>query len=150
MKYDIFGGTLPAVEITLDKGEGIYTQSGGMAWMTDDIAMETNTKGGIFKGLARSFSGDSMFMATYTANKDNERITFSAATPGEIRPITIDSAHEYIAQKGAFLCAENGVISNRYLPNPSERDLSAARALCFRSFRETAQRFWSLTAVLKR
>lgn len=109
MQYDIFGGTLPAVEITLNKGEGIYTQSGGMAWMTDDIAMETNTKGGIFKGLARSFSGDSMFMATYTANKDNERITFSSATPGEIRPITIDSAHEYIAQKGAFLCAEDGV-----------------------------------------
>ena len=26
MKYDIFGGMLPAVEITLNKGESVYTQ----------------------------------------------------------------------------------------------------------------------------
>lgn len=109
MKYDIFGGMLPAVEITLNKGESIYTQSGGMAWMTDGLTMNTNTRGGFLKGIARSFSGDTIFMATYTANNDNEKITFASATPGEIRPVIIDSSHEYIAQKGAFLCAEDGV-----------------------------------------
>ena len=109
MNYDIFGGLLPAVEITLNKGESIYTQSGGMTWMTDGIAMETNTKGGFLKGIARSFSGDSIFMATYTADTDNAKITFGSAAPGEIRPLTIDASHEYIAQKGAFLCAENSV-----------------------------------------
>ena len=109
MKYDVFGGILPAVEITLDKGESIYTQSGGMAWMTDGFTMDTNTKGGVLKGIARSFSGESIFMATYTSNNDNERITFAAAAPGEIVPLNIDASHEYIAQKGAFLCAENDV-----------------------------------------
>ncbi len=43
MKYEIFGGVLPAVELTLDKGESVYTQSGGMAWMTDGFTMGTNT-----------------------------------------------------------------------------------------------------------
>lgn len=109
MNYDIFGGLLPAVEITLNKGESIYTQSGGMTWMTDGITMETNTKGGFLKGIARSFSGDSIFMATYTADNDNVKITFGSAAPGEIRPLNIDASHEYIAQKGAFLCAENSV-----------------------------------------
>ncbi len=109
MKYDIFGGMLPAVEITLNKGESIYTQSGGMAWMTDGLTMSTNTRGGFLKGIARSFAGDTIFMATYTANNDNEKITFASASPGEIRPLTIDASHEYIAQKGAFLCAEDGV-----------------------------------------
>ena len=109
MKYDVFGDMLPAVEITLNKGESIYTQSGGMAWMTDGLTMETNTKGGLLKGIARSFSGDSIFMVTYTANNDNEKITFASAAPGEIRPLDVDASHEYIAQKGAFLCAENGV-----------------------------------------
>ena len=112
MKYDVFGGMLPAVEIALDKGESIYTQSGGMAWMTDGLSMETNTKGGFLKGLARSFSGDSMFMVTYTADKDDQKITFAAASPGEIMPLNIDASHEYIAQKGAFLCADNGVNLN--------------------------------------
>ena len=109
MKYDVFGGMLPAVEIALDKGESIYTQSGGMAWMTDGLSMETNTKGGFLKGLARTFSGDSMFMVTYTADKDDQKITFAAASPGEIMPLNIDASHEYIAQNGAFLCAEDGV-----------------------------------------
>ena len=100
---------LPAVELTLDKGESVYTQSGGMTWMTDGFSMETNTKGGFLKGLARSFSGDSIFMATYKANKYNENITFASSVPGEIKPLMIDSEHEYIAQKGSFLCAEEGV-----------------------------------------
>ena len=92
MKYEIFGGVLPAVELTLDKGESVYTQSGGMAWMTDGFTMGTNTKGGLFKGIARSFSGDSIFMATYTADKDNAKITFASAAPGEIRPLSIDAS----------------------------------------------------------
>jgi uncharacterized protein (AIM24 family) len=35
MQYEIFGGVLPAVEIELNTNQSIYTQSGGMTWMTD-------------------------------------------------------------------------------------------------------------------
>ena len=37
MKYEIIGKTVPAVEVTLDKGESMYTQSGGMSWQTEGI-----------------------------------------------------------------------------------------------------------------
>ena len=47
MNFNIIGDTLPAVEVNLNKGESMYTQSGAMSWMTPDIKMETNTKGGI-------------------------------------------------------------------------------------------------------
>ena len=47
-------------------------------------------------------------MATYTAQKEAD-ITFSASLPGEIRPIRVAPGQEYIAQKGAFLCATPGV-----------------------------------------
>lgn len=109
MKYEIFGGVLPAVEMTLDRGESIYTQSGGMAWMTNSFTMETTTKGGLMKGLARKFSGDSIFMATYTAQQDASKITFTGSMPGTILPLEISSQNQYIAQKGAFLCAEPNV-----------------------------------------
>ena len=46
MQYEIFGGVLPAVELTLNRNESVYTQSGGLAWMTDGFKMETNTRGG--------------------------------------------------------------------------------------------------------
>ena len=108
MKYKIFGGQMPAVTVRLDAGESIYTQSGGMSWMTEGISMETNLKGGLGKSLGRLFSGESLFMATYTAQKEAD-ITFAASLPGEIRPFRIEPGQEYVAQKGAFLCATPGV-----------------------------------------
>ena len=45
MKYRVIGDTMPAVEVMFDApGEGMYTQSGGMAWMTEGIEMSTNAK----------------------------------------------------------------------------------------------------------
>ena len=34
MNYKLIGQTVPVVEMTLNKGETIYTQSGGMAYQT--------------------------------------------------------------------------------------------------------------------
>ncbi|MBR0385006.1 MAG: TIGR00266 family protein [Erysipelotrichaceae bacterium] len=109
MKYEIFGDKLPGVIIELQAGEGIVTQSGGMAWMTDGINMETNMKGGFFKSLGRALSGNSLFLVTYTAQRDGEQLTLTSAFPGDLKAIEIDSTHEYIGQKGAFLGATEGV-----------------------------------------
>ena len=35
MKTTIWGDILPAVTIDLEQGESIYTESGGMTWMSD-------------------------------------------------------------------------------------------------------------------
>ena len=56
MKYEITGKTVPTVEVTLNKGEGLYTQSGGMAWQTEGITMSTNARGGVMKSLGRMFT----------------------------------------------------------------------------------------------
>lgn len=109
MQYKIFGNPFPGVSLKMDRGESIYTQSGGMAWMTDGIAMETNTHGGFMKGLGRVFSGDSMFMATYTAERNEQEICITSSMPGEIHTIEVGPGKSYIAQKGAFLCAEQSV-----------------------------------------
>lgn len=109
MKYEILGSTMPAVEVTMDAGESMYTQSGGMAWMTEGIAMDTNLKGGLMKGLGRMFSGESLFMATYTAQKPGATIAFASTVPGEIVPIDLSQKGGIICQKGAFLCAQPSV-----------------------------------------
>ncbi len=74
MDYKIIGQTVPAVEFTLKKGESLYTQSGAMTWMTSGISSETNTKGGIMKGLGRVFSGESLFLNTYTELKITKKL----------------------------------------------------------------------------
>jgi uncharacterized protein (TIGR00266 family) len=99
---------LPAVSIRLDAGESIYTQSGGMSWMDNGIRMETNMKGGFMKGLGRMISGDSLFMATYTAMQPNQEIVIACSFPGSIAAVEL-TGRSLIAQKSAFLCAQPSV-----------------------------------------
>ena len=109
MDFKIIGKTVPAVEFNLNNGESIYTQSGAMSWRSRDIKMETNTKGGLLKGIGRAFSGESLFMNTYTAEADDQNIAFSSTVPGSIINYDLTGTPGIIAQKGAFLCAENSV-----------------------------------------
>lgn len=110
MKYRIVGTTMPAVEVVFDApGESMYTQSGGMAWMSDGIEMNTNTNGGLLKGVGRMFAGESLFMANYTATRAEASIAFASTVAGEILPVNVGETGGLICQKGAFLCAEPGV-----------------------------------------
>jgi uncharacterized protein (TIGR00266 family) len=108
MNYEIFGGNLPAMTVFLEQGESIYTQSGGMSWMTAGIGMETNMKGGLMKGLGRMLSGDSLFMATYTAKEANQSITLASSFPGSIIALDV-TGKSFVCQKSAFLCAQPSV-----------------------------------------
>lgn len=109
MKTEILGGSLPVVVCKMEKGEEVYTETGGMAWMSDGMKMTTNTNGGIMKGIGRAFAGESIFMNTYTAETDNTEIAFASSFPGEILEFDLKEGEEIIAQKKAFLCAEKTV-----------------------------------------
>ena len=110
MKYRLIGSVVPAVEILFENaGESVYTQSGGMTWMTEGIDMTTNTRGGLMKGLGRVFAGESLFMATYTSTKPNSVIAFAAGAPGSIYTLDLSATGPVTCQKGAFLCAQDSV-----------------------------------------
>lgn len=113
MKYQIIGSTMPAVEILFEQsGESMYTQSGGMAWMSEGISMSTNARGGFMKGLGRMFAGESIFMATYKAEHPGTTIAFSSTVAGSILPVDVGASGGLICQKGSFLCAQEGVDLN--------------------------------------
>ena len=110
MRYQVIGDTMPAVEMTFDQaGESMYTQSGGMAWMSEGVSMDSNMRGGLGKSLGRMFSGESIFMATYRAERPGASIAFASTVAGEVLPVDIGASGGLIAQKGAFLCAEQTV-----------------------------------------
>lgn len=109
MKAEITGDFLPVLTCKLEKGEQVYTETGGMSWMTQNIKMETNTNGGIMKGLGRALSGESIFMNTYTAERDGEEIAFASSFPGQILEFDLQNGQSIICQKNAFMCAEKSV-----------------------------------------
>jgi uncharacterized protein (TIGR00266 family) len=109
MKYSIEGGQLPVVVCELETGEEMFTESGGMSWMSDNISMSTNMEGGLLKGLGRMFSGESMFMATYKAERGPGMIAYASSFPGSIIPLVLAQGQSMVCQKKSFLAATRGV-----------------------------------------
>ena len=109
MRYEITGTTVPCVEVSLVRGESMFTQAGGMCWMTEGLEMQSSTRGGVLKGLSRMFAGESMFQTSYSASRDGAKIAFASTLPGTIVPWTFSPGQSLICQKGAFLCAESGI-----------------------------------------
>ena len=108
MKYEIIGGSTPAVTCELYPGESMITQSGAMAWMSPNMDMQTSA-GGFGKAFGRLFSGESLFLNTYSPMGGSGSITFAASFPGSIRAVEITPDKPLIIQKSAFIAATSGV-----------------------------------------
>ena len=109
MEYKIMGTVMQTLDINLVQGESVFTESGGMAWMRGNIAMETNTHGGVMSGLGRALAGESLFMTTYTCQSPNGLIVFTPEVPGKVLDIQLAPGQSLICQKDSFMCAQNSV-----------------------------------------
>ncbi len=109
MDYKILGTVMQTLDVHLKQGESIYTESGGMAWMRGNIAMETNTRGGIMAGLGRALAGESLFMTTYTCQSPDGLIVFTPEVPGKVLDIQLAPGQSLICQKDSFMCAQDTV-----------------------------------------
>ena len=109
MQSKIDGTVMQMLTVYLNKGESVFTESGGMAWMTGGLEMSTNTRGGLMKGLGRSLAGESLFMTTYTSAVDGAWIVFTPEAPGKIVELDLAPGQVWIAQKDAFMVAQESV-----------------------------------------
>jgi uncharacterized protein (TIGR00266 family) len=109
LKYQLIGTTLQAVTIELNPGQTVYSESGGMAWMSANVRMDTTSGGGIGKMLGRMFTGESLFLVDYSVSQGRGLVAFASEFPGKIVPIDLAQGQSVIAQKDAFMCAEKSV-----------------------------------------
>jgi uncharacterized protein (TIGR00266 family) len=107
--HRIEGTTLPVLTVTLNPGERIFSSSGGMSWMTQQVEMETNAGGGLGKMFKRALSGESLFIVDYFVNGGQGEVAFSAEFPGKILELNLTDGQQMIVQKDSFMCAEKAV-----------------------------------------
>ena len=141
MEYEISGGSFPTVVCKLQKGETMKDESGAMAFMTSDIKMDTNTGGGLLKGLGRALSGDTIFLNFFTAQSDNQKIAFSACYPGKIIPIKLTGSNTIIGEKNAFLAAEKDVEIDIYFKKKLGAGLFGGEGFILQKFSGTGMLF---------
>ena len=119
--YQIHGDDMQFVEVTLDSGEAMVAEAGGMMYMEDGIEMETifgdgsQTNAGLLGmlkgGVKRLLTGEGLFMTVFHNHSSRRtKMAFGAPYPGKILPIPLANlGGELIAQKQSFLCAAKGV-----------------------------------------
>jgi uncharacterized protein (TIGR00266 family) len=119
LDYELIGGDLQAVVVTLDPGETVIAEAGAMMFMEQGIEMNTtldpNRQGGgmlgkMFAGAKRVLSGDTFFVTTFAnSTGGRKRVAFSSHFPGKIKPVNLlEWGGTIIAQKDSFLCAPKG------------------------------------------
>lgn len=109
LRYQLIGTTLQAVTIQLNPGQTVTSESGGMAWMSANVQMNTRTAGGLGKMIGRMFTGESLFLVDYTCAQGTGLVAFASEFPGKVVPIDLAPGQQIIAQKDAFMCAEKSV-----------------------------------------
>ncbi len=108
--FKILGTVMPVLVLGVKPGQTVYTETGALSWMSDGIQMETNLGGGGLGGmLKRAIGGESLFVANFTAARDNNLLAFSGEFPGKIVPVNLAQGQSMIAQKDSFLVAEKSV-----------------------------------------
>lgn len=109
LRYKILGTTMQAVVIELPPSQAIFSERGGMSWMSGNVAMQTNMEGGLGGAFKRMLSGESIFMVSFTASGGTAIVGFSAELPGKIVPLNLGQGQQMICQKDAFMVAERSV-----------------------------------------
>ncbi len=109
-----------------------------MAWMTDNVRMDTGTGGGLFAGLKRSLSGGSFFITTYTATgPGNSRLAFAPRFPGHVLPFKLAAGEVAgLPQGDVFWSRESGVSTRKI----AFQQRSSALRSCWRPRRFILQR----------
>jgi uncharacterized protein (TIGR00266 family) len=109
ISYRIDGTTLQVVTIELEPGEVIFSESGGMSWMSGNVEMNTTSGGGLGKMMKRALSGETLFITDFFVRSGHGTVAFASEFPGKIIPFNLKPGESIIVQKDAFMCAEKSV-----------------------------------------
>ena len=107
IKYEVKGGDLPVLICYPEAGQCLKTERGAMTWMSPNMKMSTNAKGGVGGVLGRVVTGESVFLNEYRAEHGPGMIAFASSFPGSIMPIHVTPGNDIIVQKKGFLAMED-------------------------------------------
>ncbi len=111
MKWSIEGAPAFAhIQMELEPGESIVTESGAMASMSAELDMKAEMNGNLFSALAKKFlGGESFFISTFANNSGSaKKLTITQGTPGDIRAVELKDS-SICLQPGAYIACTSGI-----------------------------------------
>jgi uncharacterized protein (TIGR00266 family) len=101
LDFEILGGEMfSTVAINLKANQQVLAEAGSMAFMDGKIDMSTSTGGGVWKGLKRSFSGESFWQNTFTGPGI---LTLANGLPGDTESFNVAANEGWVLTRDAYL-----------------------------------------------
>jgi uncharacterized protein (TIGR00266 family) len=95
-------------KVKLAPSETIQAETGAMLGMSESIEIQTESKGGLLKGLKRAvLGGESFFINTYTAPSGGDMM-LAPALPGDVQHHQISGANLFV-QSGSYMASSSGI-----------------------------------------
>ena len=106
MRYTIdHQPTYSILEVELRESEELVSEAGAMAWMSENVRLQTTARGGAIAGLKRTFlTGESFFQNTYRAEGGNGVIGLAPGQSGNIIAHDLNR-DELLLEKNAYLAS---------------------------------------------
>ena len=101
-----------ALELQLNRGDRIISESGAMISMTSGFQLETTTHtrggGGIFKGVKRLLSGESFFVSQFDATQDAQTLVLAPTLAGDVVHHRLELGN-LVVQGSSWLASTEGI-----------------------------------------
>ena len=95
-----------AARVNLEPGEKLRTESGAMMATSSGVSVESNTQGGLMKGMKRSvLGGESLFVTIYTAPAAGGWVDVAHHLPGDIIVADVSSDQPVLITRGCWLAS---------------------------------------------
>lgn len=111
MQFQVMGDVMQAVIVHMQQGEDVRAEAGAMLFMTDAIRMDTQLQGGLFGGLKRMLTGESLMIPYFRCEGPTGIVAFAAPYPGQVRQLELQG-HSYLCQRESFLFSTSNVEMN--------------------------------------
>jgi uncharacterized protein (TIGR00266 family) len=111
MQYQVIGDVMQAVVVNMTEGEEVRAEAGSMMFMTQGIQMDTQMTGGLFGGLKRMLTGESLFIPYFRCLAPSGIVAFAAPTPGKVQQLDLDG-RAWLCQRDSFLFSTSGIEIN--------------------------------------
>ena len=117
LDYTIQGDNLQVVRVRLRPGEELFAEAGKMVYKTANVDWESRVSGAslgekIWGALQRKLMGESLFWTHFQASRGPGEVGFAGSYPGRIQAFDLAAGQSVLAQRDAFICAQQSVQVN--------------------------------------
>lgn len=100
-----------SLHVVLATGEQLVTETGAMMGMDPRLKLESSLKGGLLAAAKRAMTGETVFLNTYTATGDAQRLDLAPSAPGDIEHVALNG-NALVVQRGSYLASSGTVTAD--------------------------------------